>query len=78
VNGPFDLKILNPAPLPSVKPGGSVILSWTPWSAGIGGATDEWHFSMSLDLAFSDGKHVSIQEDGLRLTAAQPTLSFGL
>jgi hypothetical protein len=77
VNGPFDLKIVNPASLPSVKPGGSLVLSWTPWSGGIGN-TDEWHFSLSLDLAFSDGKHVAIQEDGLRLTAAQPTLTFGL
>ena len=52
INGPFDLKIVNPAPLPSVKPGGSLVLSWTPWSGGIGN-TDEWHFSLSLDLAFS-------------------------
>jgi hypothetical protein len=33
---------------------------------------------MGLVLAFSDGEHVAIQEDGLRLTAGQPTLTFGL
>jgi hypothetical protein len=77
VNGPFDLEILNPARISTVKPGGSLVLSWTPWSGGIGN-TDEWHFSLSLVLGFSDGEHVSIQEDGLRLTAGQPTLTFGL
>lgn len=77
VNGPFDLEILNPADISTIKNGGSLVLSWTPWSGGIGN-TDEWHFSLSLDLAFSDGKHVAIQEDGLRLTAGQPTLVFGL
>jgi hypothetical protein len=77
VNGPFDLQILNPADISTVKPGGSLVLSWTPWSGGIGN-TDEWHFSLSAVLAFSDGEHVAIQEDGLRLTAGQPTLSFGL
>ncbi|MGA3048460.1 MAG: hypothetical protein ABSD67_17640 [Terracidiphilus sp.] len=77
VNGPFDLQILNPTHISAVKPGGSLVLSWTPWSGGIGN-TDEWHFSLSLVLAFSDGEHVAIQEDGLRLTAGQPTLTFGL
>jgi hypothetical protein len=77
VNGPFDLQVLNQADISTVKPGGSVVLSWTPWSGGLGN-TDEWHFSMGLVLAFSDGEHVAIQEDGLRLTAGQPTLSFGL
>ena len=77
VNGPFNLEVLSPARMSDVKPGGSLVLSWTPWSGGIGN-TDEWHFSLSLDLAFSDGQHVAIQEDGLRLTASQPTLSFGL
>jgi hypothetical protein len=77
LNGPFDLQIFSPAELSTVKPGGSLVLSWTPWSGGIGN-TDEWHFSLSLDLAFSDGEHVAIQEDGLRLTAGQPTLTFGL
>jgi hypothetical protein len=77
VNGPFDLQVLNPADISTVKTGGSLVLSWTPWSGGIGN-TDEWHFNISLVLAFSDGEHVAIQEDGLRLTASQPTLSFGL
>lgn len=77
VNGPFDLQVLNPSEISRVKQGGSMVLSWTPWSGGIGN-TDEWHFSMSLVLAFSNGEHVAIQEDGLRLTAGQPTLTFGL
>jgi hypothetical protein len=77
VNGPFDLEVLNKADISTVKPGGSLVLSWTPWSGGIGN-TDEWHFSLSLDLAFSNGEHVAVQEDGLRLTAGQPTLTFGL
>jgi hypothetical protein len=77
VNGPFDLQVLNPADISTVKPGGSLVLSWTPWSGGLGN-TDEWHFSLSLVLAFTDGEHVAIQEDGLRLTAGQPTLTFGL
>ena len=77
VNGPFDLEVLNPAEISTVKEGGSLVLSWTPWSNSIGN-TDEWHFSLSLVLAFSDGEHVAIQEDGLRLTAGQPTLTFGL
>jgi hypothetical protein len=77
VNGPFDLEVLNTDPLSRVKPGGSLVLSWVPWANSIGN-TDEWHFSLSLDLAFSDGEHVAIQEDGLRLTAGQPTLTFGL
>jgi hypothetical protein len=77
VNGPFDLPILNTVDISRVKPGGSLVLSWTPWAGGIGN-TDEWHFSMGLTLAFSDGQHVAIQEDGLRLTAGQPTLTFGL
>lgn len=77
VNGPFDLQVLNTVDISTVKPGGSLVLSWTPWSGGLGN-TDEWHFSLSLVLGFSDGEHVAIQEDGLRLTAGQPTLSFGL
>jgi hypothetical protein len=77
VNGPFDLEVLDKAEISTVKPGGSLVLSWTPWSGGLGN-TDEWHFSLSLDLAFSNGEHVAIQEDGLRLTAGQPTLTFGL
>jgi hypothetical protein len=77
VNGPFDLEVLDPAELSTVKSGGSIVLSWTPWSGGLGN-TDEWHFSLSLVLAFSDGEHVGIQESGLRLTAGQPTLVFGL
>jgi hypothetical protein len=77
VNGPFDLEILNPTDISTVKDGGSLVLSWTPWSGGLGN-TDEWHFSLSLDLAFSNGEHVAVQEDGLRLTAGQPTLVFGL
>ena len=76
LNGPFDLQIVNPADISSVQPGGSLVLSWTPWSHLAN--TDEWHFSLSLALGFSDGEHVAIQEDGLRLTASQPTLSFGL
>lgn len=77
VNGPFDLEVLNPADISTVKDGGSLVLSWTPWSGGLGN-TDEWHFSLSMILAFSDGEHVAIQENGLRLTAGQPTLVFGL
>ncbi|MBV8494192.1 MAG: hypothetical protein JO162_12040 [Alphaproteobacteria bacterium] len=77
VNGPFDLEILDPVDISRVKMGGSLVLSWTPWAGGIGN-TDEWHFSLALDLAFADGEHVAIQEDGLRLTAGQPTLTFGL
>jgi hypothetical protein len=77
INGPFDLQVLNPAHISTVKQGGSLVLSWTPWSGGLGN-TDEWHFSLSLSLAFSDGEHVAIQEDGLRLTAGQPTLTFRL
>ena len=77
VNGPFNLEVLNPADISTVKNVGSLVLSWTPWSGGLGN-TDEWHFSLSLVLAFSDGEHVAIQEDGLRLTAGQPTLTFGL
>jgi len=77
VNGPFDVPILNTVDISSVKPGGSLVLSWTPWAGGLGN-TDEWHFSLALSLAFSDGQHVAIQEDGLRLTASQPTLTFGL
>lgn len=76
VNGPFDLEVLNPADLSKVKQG-SLVLSWVPWSGGLGN-TDEWHFSLTLDLAFSDGEHVAIQEAGLRLTAGQPMLTFGL
>lgn len=76
-NGPFDLQVLNPAKLSALQPGGSLVLSWTPWAGGIGN-TDEWHFGLSLTLAFSDGRHVAVQEGGLRLTAAQPTLTFGL
>jgi hypothetical protein len=78
INGPFDLQVLNPADISTVKQGGSLVLSWTPWAASVGSNTDEWHFSLSLVLAFSDGEHVAIQEDGLRLTAGQPTLNFGL
>jgi hypothetical protein len=77
VNGPFDLEILNAADISTIKPGGSLVLSWTPWSGGVGN-TDEWHFSLSLVLTFADGSHVAIQEDGLRLTAGQPTLTFGM
>jgi hypothetical protein len=77
VNGPFNLEVLNPADISTVRNVGSLVLSWTPWSGGLGN-TDEWHFSLSLVLAFSDGEHVAIQEDGLRLTAGQPTLTFGL
>jgi hypothetical protein len=77
LNGPFDLQILNPADISIVQPGGSLVVSWTPWSGGIGN-TDEWHFGLSLVLGFSDGKHVAIAENGLRLTADQPTLTFGL
>ena len=62
---------------PQVKEGGSLVLSWTLWSGGIGN-TDEWHFSLSLILAFSGGQHVAVQEDELRLTAGQPPLTFGL
>lgn len=40
VNGPFDLPILNTVDISSVKPGGSLVLSWTPWAGGIGN-TDE-------------------------------------
>jgi hypothetical protein len=77
VNGPFDLQVLNPADISTVKQGGSLVLSWTPWANSIGN-TDEWHFGLSLALAFSDGEHVGIQESGLRLTANQPTITFGL
>jgi hypothetical protein len=77
VNGPFDLQILNPVHISAVKSGGSLVLSWTPWANSIGN-TDEWHFGLSLDLAFSNGQHVAIAENGLRLTAAQPTVTFGL
>jgi hypothetical protein len=77
INGPFDVPILNTVDIASVKPGGSLVLSWTPWAGGLGN-TDEWHFSLALSLGFSDGQHVAIQEDGLRLTASQPTLTFGL
>ena len=77
VNGPFDLEVLNPAEISTVKNGGSMVLSWTPWSNSIGN-TDEWHFSLSLNLAFTNGEHVAIQENGLRLTASQPTLVFGV
>lgn len=77
VNGPFDLEVLNPAEISTIKNGGSMVLSWTPWSNSIGN-TDEWHFSLSLNLAFTGGEHVAIQENGLRLTASQPTLVFGV
>ena len=77
VNGPFDVPILNTADIAVMKPGGSLVLSWEPWSGGLGN-TDEWHFGLSLVLGFSDGEHVAIQENGLRLTADQATLSFGL
>jgi hypothetical protein len=79
VNGPFDLQVLNAANISTVKPGGSLVLSWVPWAATPPLTdTDEWHFSLSLILGFSDGEHVAIQEGGLRLTADQPTLTFGL
>jgi hypothetical protein len=77
LNGPFDLQILNPAEISTVQPGGSLVLSWTPWANSIGN-TDEWHFGLSLVLGFSDGRHVAVSESGLRLTAAMPTLTFGL
>jgi hypothetical protein len=78
INGPFDLEVLNPVERSAVKPGGTVVLSWQPWKDLTLGSTDEWHFSMNVDLAFSDGEHVAVQEDGLRLTASQATLQFGM
>jgi hypothetical protein len=78
INGPFDLEVMNPADLNAIKPGGTVELSWQPWKDNTLSNTDEWHFSFSVELAFSDGQHVSIQEDGLRLTASQANLQFGI
>lgn len=78
INGPFDLEILNSVDLSAIRPGGTVVLSWQPWKDLTTGNTDEWHFSMNVNLAFSDGEHVAVQEDGLRLTAAEATLQFGI
>jgi hypothetical protein len=60
INGPFDLQVLNPADISTVKQGGSVVLSWTPWAGGLGN-TDEWpSLSGSRLLRW---RHVAIQED---------------
>jgi len=78
INGPYNLEVLNAVDLNAVHPGGSVVLSWQPWKDLTTGNTDEWHFSMNVALTFSDGRHVAVQEDGLRLTASEATLEFGM
>jgi len=76
-NGPFGLDILNQVSLSSLKPGGNVQLTWTPWAGGLGNH-DEWHFNVFLDMVFSDDRHVVIDEDGLILSYNQNELNFGL
>ena len=72
-NGPFPLQVLNQAPKPSVQTGGTVVVNWMPTPAN-----DEWHFDMFMDLVFSDGSHVAVSENTLRLDPGSTQISLGV
>jgi hypothetical protein len=70
-NGPFSLEVLNQVPRSSLKPGGSILLNFTPRNQDPvthnDNHNDNWAFNCYVDLVFSDASHVSVSEDGLKM-----------
>jgi hypothetical protein len=80
-NGPFSLEVLNQVPRSSLKPGGSILLNFTPRNqddAGNDDHNDNWAFNCYVDLVFSDASHVSVSEDGLKMGPKMTQATMGL
>lgn len=70
--GPYDMQIVNCVAKSLVRPGGSVTVYF------VQNANDEWHTNFLVDLAFSDGSHLAIEEQDLSFTGDHPKQVFGL
>jgi hypothetical protein len=70
--GPYDMHVLNSAAKSLVRPGGSLTVYF------VQNANDEWHTNLLVDLAFSDGSHIAVEEQDLSFTGDHPKQIFGL
>lgn len=80
-NGPFALEVLNQVQRSSLKPGGSILLNFTPRNQdtlGNDNHNDNWAFNCYVDLVFSDGSHAAVSEDGLKMGPKMTQATFGL
>jgi len=83
-HGPFNLDILEQAPLSDLTPGGAVWLTFTPQAShSVGPVTndddnDNWNFNFYIDMVFSDESHLAISENGLRMGPKLNQRTMGL
>ncbi len=70
--GPYDMHVLNSVAKHLVRPGGSLTVYF------VQNANDEWHTNLLVDLAFSDGSHIAVEEQDLSFTGGHPKQVFGL
>jgi len=72
-HGPFPVKVLNQVPKNQLQPGGSLALNWLPNPTG-----SAWEFNFNMDLIFSDGSNIVVDQNGVFLDPAANQAVYGL
>jgi len=71
-NGPYNLEVLNNAPIKSALAGGKVLIRMDP------NGHDTWRFNFTLRLRFSDGSSRNVAANNLELTQNRRQQYFGI
>jgi hypothetical protein len=72
VSGPHPIKVLNQVDKTVLQPGGSVTLNWLP------NPPSAWRFDVDVDLTFSDGSNLLVDQNGVQLDPAANQMVYGL
>jgi hypothetical protein len=72
-SGPFPIQVLNKVDKGQLHPGGSLTLNWLPDPPGA------WEFNVKVDLTFSNGSNLVVDQNGVILDSAGATqVVYGL